>query len=71
MPPVHNVFGPRSPAVTATDARADSRVADPATDALDAVPALVIEPLLPATLDTLGIVVPPVEIPAPKGGLQK
>jgi hypothetical protein len=25
---------------------------------------------LPATLDTLGIVVPPVEIPAPKGGLQ-
>jgi hypothetical protein len=71
MPPVHNVFGPRSPAVTATDARADSRVADPATGALDAVPALVIEPLLPATLDTLGIVVPPVEIPAPKGGLQK
>ena len=71
MPRVHNVFGPRSPAVTATDARADSRVAGPATGALDAVPALVIEPLLPATLDTLGIVVPPVEIPAPKGGLQK
>jgi hypothetical protein len=71
MPRVHNVFGPRSPAVAATDARADARVADPAAGALNAVPALVIEPLLPATLDTLGIVVPPLEIPAPKGGLQK
>jgi hypothetical protein len=38
---------------------------------LAAVPALVIEPLVPATLDNLGIVVPPLEIPAPKDGLQK
>ena len=72
MPRVHNVFGPRSPAVAATDARAgSSRVAEPAADALAAVPALVIEPLVPATLDNLGIVVPPLEIPAPKDGLQK
>lgn len=69
MPRVHNVFGARSPAVAATDAAA--RRAHAAADAPAAVPPLVIEPLVPAMLNSIGTVVPPPEIPAPKGGLPK
>jgi hypothetical protein len=51
MPRVRNVFGPRSPAVTATDASTRSRrVSARTADALVPIPALLIEPLAPMML---------------------
>jgi hypothetical protein len=72
MPRVANVFGPRSPAVSAAAARNSEPVRPASEDASqsspDAVPPLVIAPLMPAPIEIPALVIEPLAIAAPKGG---
>jgi hypothetical protein len=73
MPRVTNVFGSQSPGVAAaSDNGVEAVWTPPASNAPehpDAVPPLLIPPLIAAPIETPAIVIPPLATAAPKGGL--
>ena len=69
MPRIENVFGTRTADVSAAAERGVEAVWPGADSPSNAVAPLVIPPLTPAPIDLPEIVIPPLVIAAPKGGL--
>ena len=69
MPRIANVFGTRTAGVSAAAESGVEAVWPGADNPSNAVAPLVITPLTPAPIDTPAIVIPPLVIAAPKGGL--
>ena len=69
MPHIENVFGTRTADVTAAAERGVEAIWPGVDNPSNAVAPLVITPLMPAPIDMPEIVIPPLVIAAPKGGM--